>query len=542
MTWLEPSRVKVAVVSLVVGVLVAGGSTRADFVIGEPVFIEGPINSPGTHNTQGHSLLHDGLKLYYTANHGGIGSGMWVSERESTDAPWGEPVYLLHAWGLCPAISPDELELYFYQKIDNVFHSMRSIRASMDEDWGPPTEFNELGYDAWGLDFSPDGLTVYFDSMRSGGYGGTDIWMATRETISSPWDELVNLGENVNSPEDQTNASISNDGLVLFFDSNGRIKMCARSSTNDDWGPAIDLDFDDTFPVLYGSRCTYYQPDISPDGSTLYLESHRSNSLGNRESFWQVSIKPFVDLNRDGIVDAEDLLILVDHWDTDEPLCDIGPMPWGDGVVDALDLTVLGEHLFEETGLFGSFTEDPIGVYTMTDRSADVWGSADQFHFGYKTLTGPGTIVARIESVTNTHLWAKAGVMIRETLDAGSKHAFVFVTPGKGVHFQGRSDTGGEMTGYAQQTGVTAPHWVRLEWDGQGNFTAAHSPDGSTWQSVGGTASMGISMNSNVHIGLALCSHNTAEVCEGVFTDVTITGTPNLEWANTDIGFRFRRP
>jgi len=54
------------------------------------------------------------------------------------------------------------------------------------------------------------------------------------------------------------------------------------------------------------------------------------------------------DLNRDGIVDSADMRIMVDNWGKDEPLCDIGPMPWGDGIVDVQDLIVLAEHLFEE--------------------------------------------------------------------------------------------------------------------------------------------------------------------------------------------------
>jgi len=52
---------------------------------------------------------------------------------------------------------------------------------------------------------------------------------------------------------------------------------------------------------------------------------------------------PVVDLNSDGIVDAEDMRIMVDHWGTDNSLCDIAPMPWGDGVVDVQDLIVLAE-------------------------------------------------------------------------------------------------------------------------------------------------------------------------------------------------------
>jgi hypothetical protein len=54
------------------------------------------------------------------------------------------------------------------------------------------------------------------------------------------------------------------------------------------------------------------------------------------------------DFNGDGIVDAADMCVMVDYWGTDEPLCDIGPIPWGDGIVDVQDLIVLAEHLFED--------------------------------------------------------------------------------------------------------------------------------------------------------------------------------------------------
>ena len=63
---------------------------------------------------------------------------------------------------------------------------------------------------------------------------------------------------------------------------------------------------------------------------------------------YQVSILPVVDLNNDGIVDAIDICMIVDAWGTDDPLCDVGPMPWGDGIVDVQDLIVVAEHLFEE--------------------------------------------------------------------------------------------------------------------------------------------------------------------------------------------------
>ena len=65
-------------------------------------------------------------------------------------------------------------------------------------------------------------------------------------------------------------------------------------------------------------------------------------------TIWQAPILPVVDLNGDGIVDAADMSIMIEHWGEDYSLCDIGPMPWGDGIVDVQDLIVLAEHLFEE--------------------------------------------------------------------------------------------------------------------------------------------------------------------------------------------------
>ncbi len=88
-------------------------------------------------------------------------------------------------------------------------------------------------------------------------------------------------------------------------------------------------------------------PAISADGSVLYFSSTRPGGSGTYD-LWQVSIEPVVDLNGDEIVDAVDMCLVVDNWGTGSPLCDVGPMPWGDGIVDVEDLVVVAEHLFEE--------------------------------------------------------------------------------------------------------------------------------------------------------------------------------------------------
>jgi len=192
-------------------------------------------------------------------------------------------------------------------------------------------------------------------------------------------------------------------------------------------------------------------------------------------------------------------------------------------------------------GSVGSFAEAPAGTYTMTASGTDIWdvGTAgnyrDEFHFAYKTLTGAGSIVARVQSVQNTNAWAKAGVMIRETLDGGSKHAFGCVTPSNGVASQGRALTGDSSFNTAQ-SGVTAPHWVKLERDLAGFFTVSHSANGTTWQPVTGATPQNIQMGGTVYIGLAVTSHDATLTCQAVFTNVTTTGTVSPQWAHQDIG------
>jgi hypothetical protein len=188
----------------------------------------------------------------------------------------------------------------------------------------------------------------------------------------------------------------------------------------------------------------------------------------------------------------------------------------------------------------GSFVEAPVGTYTMTASGSDIWNQADEFHYAFKTLTGVGTIQAQVLSVDNTDQWAKAGVMIRETLDAGSKFAAVYITPGNGCRFQARTDTDIDATSdtsvvTTEQTAISAPYWVKLERDVAGNFRGYYSANGSSWISMSWNP-QNISMGSNIYIGLALTSHNNAATCQAGFSNVTITGTTGPQWMNQDIG------
>ena len=205
------------------------------------------------------------------------------------------------------------------------------------------------------------------------------------------------------------------------------------------------------------------------------------------------------------------------------------PRDWTEGGAAELSIWFRGHP-----ASVGSFVEAPAGTYTITATGADIWNDSDEFHFAFKTLAGVGSIEAQVLSIDNTDPWAKAGVMIRETLDSSSAHAMMVVTPASGISFQRRPNTGGDSFSNDDTGGITTPYWVKLERDLAGNFSAYSSADGSTWQKLG--AAEPIQMAANVYIGLVLTAHNTSATCEAVFSNVTITGTVSQQWANQDIG------
>ena len=168
-------------------------------------------------------------------------------------------------------------------------------------------------------------------------------------------------------------------------------------------------------------------------------------------------------------------------------------------------------------GAAGSYTLTG-GTYTVKGSGADIWGTADGFQFIYETLTGDGSITARVLSQTNTNGWAKAGVMIRETLAAGSSYAATELTPSNGSVLQARTSSG---INAVTTTGpkVAAPYWVRLVRSGN-TFTGSISPDGLSWTAIG---SYTIPMVSQVYVGLAVSSHAAGTLSTAVFDNLTIT-------------------
>ena len=186
---------------------------------------------------------------------------------------------------------------------------------------------------------------------------------------------------------------------------------------------------------------------------------------------------------------------------------------------------------------FSTLTEDPAGTYTITARSGDIYGQSDSFHYVFKQLSGPGSIIAKVESVTNTNASAKIGVMIRDTLAPDSKHAFTFMRPDGGIRFNRRMETFGTTTN-SVENGLEFPRWVKLERDAAGTFTASHSSNGTNWVPVNDLnlgSSASVQMNATAYIGLAVSSNNTEETIEAVFSNVSTTVNVTGQWQSQDI-------
>jgi regulation of enolase protein 1 (concanavalin A-like superfamily) len=158
------------------------------------------------------------------------------------------------------------------------------------------------------------------------------------------------------------------------------------------------------------------------------------------------------------------------------------------------------------------------GIFTVRGSGQQIWNTADGLHYVYQSLTGDGTIVARVNTLTGGASSQSAGVMIRETLDASSKHAYAAFSQSQ-IYFTNRTTTGG-TTSAQSLTGKTLPYWVKLTRSGN-TFTAAASADGVTWLQVGTART--INMTAAVYVGLVVSSGQNSALATATLDNVSIS-------------------
>jgi serine/threonine protein kinase len=345
----------------------SGLLSHGGFIFGQPANL-GPIVNTSYHEVFP-CVSSDGLELYFGSDRpGGYGSAesksgeygstdIWIARRATMSDPWGEPVNLgpkvnTQASETPTCISYDGLELYFidypapYRRPGGHGNSdiWISRRASKGDPWAEPVNLDppvSTSDDEGDASISADGLTLYFHSDRRGAIGRNDLLATTRATKRGRWGLPANLGPTVNSPGIDSQPCILADDLVLLFGSDRTgglgghdIYITRRSAIDQPWSKPVNLG-----PTV-NSPMTDWHPCISPDGSTLIFASDRPGGPGGYD-LWQVQIIPTVDLNGDGTVEIKDLETLVAYWGQNEPSVDIAPRLFGDGVVDMKDLEVL---------------------------------------------------------------------------------------------------------------------------------------------------------------------------------------------------------
>jgi hypothetical protein len=195
--------------------------------------------------------------------------------------------------------------------------------------------------------------------------------------------------------------------------------------------------------------------------------------------------------------------------------------------------------IFSDPIYVGSTVALGNGAFEVRAGGSDIWDTHDGFHFTYKEVTGDFEMKVRVESLLFTSTWSKAGLMIRESLDMGSRNYNTVVDPTEGANVwepNYRADTNGASANapgeIARVTPVTYPNaWIKLTRAGQ-VITSFKSTNGVDWIQL---ATLTVSTNNpypaKMLVGLCATAHDnggTNTVAE--FRDYTLTtgGTVTL--------------
>ena len=188
-------------------------------------------------------------------------------------------------------------------------------------------------------------------------------------------------------------------------------------------------------------------------------------------------------------------------------------------------------------GAFGSATFDG-STFTVKGAGTDIWANADELHYAFTSFRGDFDLVTRVSAVQPVSQWTKAGLMLREDLTPGARHASIFVTPTtvKGIAFQRRTTTGGASISTAGPA-ITAPVWLRLSRAGAVVTAFYRTTDSGNWTQVG--TQTFTALTADLLVGLAVSSHVDATLATATFDHVEII-PPDTHlppgWMEEDIG------
>lgn len=213
---------------------------------------------------------------------------------------------------------------------------------------------------------------------------------------------------------------------------------------------------------------------------------------------------------------------------------------WVIGMVIAIPLTVFVGLLGPAGSSFSCAGPNGQSCAGRTPpRGPDGAPVFDTFTFVHRTLTGDGTITARVAPFTDVEPWAKAGLIVKRSTEVGSSYAAVLRTGGHGVRMQH------DFT--EDVAGPRDARWLRLTRKGN-TVTGATSADGEHWTTVstvtvdlGTTAVAGMFVASPAHVETrrsfgSIDENGGPTVATTTFADVTTAGDWSSGWRQTDVG------
>ena len=182
-----------------------------------------------------------------------------------------------------------------------------------------------------------------------------------------------------------------------------------------------------------------------------------------------------------------------------------------------------------DVGVTGSATFSN-GAFTVAGGGLDIWGTADAFQYVSHPMAGDGEIVAQVTALQNTHVNAKAGVMLRGSLDASAPHVMLNTGVDGRIELITRSSTGSAAALIADAM-QTRPIWLKLTRAGS-TVIASVSYGGQPWSVLGSTNVDGLA-----HAGLVVTSANPSVLNTSTFDSVLVS-TAAVQTAPTRDGRR----
>lgn len=168
------------------------------------------------------------------------------------------------------------------------------------------------------------------------------------------------------------------------------------------------------------------------------------------------------------------------------------------------------------------------GTWKVQGGGTDMWKAGDSCQFAYKALTGNCAILAKVESVENNNPSAKAGVMMRTSLDDGAPRAWMCLSGGGNLEQNAPNLEvyGGTNYGNKVLARSLSSYWVKLE--RMGNIITGYvSPDGANWAATE-VGRINAPVPDTIYVGLVVCSAANGTLNTSTFSNVQITGGDGL--------------